>query len=69
MEGSRGKETPGVGCGRGNHPAPAYIRLGRIQPGAPVPAAAGGVVALCGFGFGAGLGTARRGCGIPHGQH
>ena len=27
------------------------------------------VVALCGFGFGAGLGTARRGCGIPHGQH
>ena len=33
------------------------------------PAAAGGVVALCGYDFGAGLGTARRGCGIPHGQH
>ena len=30
---------------------------------------AGGVVALCGYDFGAGLGTARRGCGIPHGQH
>ncbi|MFR6147873.1 hypothetical protein [Neglectibacter timonensis] len=25
--------------------------------------------ALCGYDFGAGLGNARRGCGIPHGQH